>query len=46
MDFIENVIRKIRQHFCKHKFRKHWTKGAGYEMRCTKCGKVKRHGNN
>lgn len=44
MDFIEKIILKIRQRFCKHRFIKHWTRGIGYEMRCTKCGKVKIYG--
>ena len=46
MDFIEKMITKIRQHFCTHKFVKRWAKGAGYEMRCVKCGKVKKYGSN
>lgn len=46
MDFIEKMIMKIRQHFCKHKYVKHWMKGTGYNIRCIKCGKVKEYGNN
>lgn len=46
MGFSEKMITKIRQHFCKHKYMKHWIKGTGYNMRCIKCGKVKEYGNN
>lgn len=46
MGLIEKMITKIRQHFCKHKYVKHWMKGTGYNIRCIKCGKVKEYGNN
>lgn len=46
MGFIKKMITKIRQHFCKHKYVKHWMKGTGYNIRCIKCGKVKEYGNN
>lgn len=46
MGFIEKMITKIRQHFCKHKYVKHWMKGTGYNIRCIKCGKVKEYGSN
>lgn len=40
---LEALLIKWKQHRCKHKFKKHWNKESGtYEMRCTKCEKVKR----
>lgn len=40
-----NLFIKIRQHFCKHKFVKHYdTECECYVYRCTKCNKViKKH---
>ena len=35
------LILKIKQHFCKHKYRKHYEpKLEEYVYRCPKCGKV------
>lgn len=39
---IERLFLKIRQRFCRHRFRKRYNHKIGnYEIRCTKCGKVK-----
>lgn len=36
-----DVIKWLRQRFCKHKYRKHWSKERQqYEMRCVKCNKI------
>nr|DAO20050.1 MAG TPA: antitoxin [Caudoviricetes sp.] len=38
-------IRWIRQHRCRHHYRKHWSRDSGpyggYVMRCSLCGKEK-----
>ena len=40
--WIEKIIIRIIQHFCKHRYRKHWNKESEkYEYRCTRCGKVR-----
>ncbi len=34
------MFRWLRQKFCKHAYRKHWSRDAGgYVMRCVKCEK-------
>ena len=35
------VLARMKQHFCKHKFVKHYNREQkAYERRCVKCGKV------
>ncbi len=39
---IERIFLRIRQHFCRHRYKKHWNKeSAAYEYRCVHCGKVR-----
>lgn len=36
-----SIFKRIRQYFCKHKFKKHYNAILGcYELRCVKCDKT------
>ena len=40
VEWIENQVIRIRQYFCKHRYRKHYDQHLGvYINRCVKCGK-------
>ena len=40
-----SILKRIRQHFCKHKFKKHYSTPRGYyELRCVKCDKTENLG--
>lgn len=37
----DNMLKWLKQRFCKHKYRKHYDKTTnGYVRRCVKCGKI------
>lgn len=43
----ENMLKWLKQRFCKHKYRKHYDKATkGYVRRCVKCGKIEQEGEN
>ena len=36
------IVKSLKQRFCTHKYKKHWSKKHGtYEYKCVKCGKVR-----